>query len=63
MEEMNNCIFIFFLLSCVRNWILFKSVRVFLKAWDGKRDSVKEREEIERKAGICPQACISCDML
>lgn len=55
--------FYFFLLSCVRNWILFKSVRVFLKAWDGKRDSVKEREEIERKAGICPQACISCDML
>lgn len=42
--------FYFFLLSCVRNWILFKSVRVFLKAWDGKRDSVKEREEIERKS-------------
>lgn len=42
--------FSFFFLSCVRNWILFKSVRVFLKAWDGKRDSVKEREEIERKS-------------
>lgn len=34
--------FLFFLLSCVRNWILFKSVREFLRGME--REIVSKRE-------------------